>query len=147
MAKEGIIKILTRIIKIKPEVNMFIVVLTTQFWMTVNDILNPREFKRLSGFFVSGGILGGILGGGLAGFLAESDVDYDLLLLASGILFLCVMVVVYIFRWEKRLPLPDRDGAEKSGEKPEVFSKPGFRDSLLYGCSSSYTGHSDQRKR
>ncbi len=111
-------------------VNMFIVVLTTQFWMTVNDVLNPREFKRLSGFFVSGGILGGILGGGMAGFLAKSDVDYDLLLLASGILFLCVMVVIFIFRWQRRLPVNKKDPVDNAGEKPGIFTKPGFQDSL-----------------
>ena len=43
--------------------NMFIVVLTTQFWILVNDIFNPRDAKRLIGFFGSGGILGGIAGG------------------------------------------------------------------------------------
>ncbi len=111
-------------------VNMYIVVLTTQFWITVNDILNPREFKRLSGFFVSGGIMGGILGGGLAGFLAKSDVDYDLLLLASGILILCVLVVILIFRWQRRSHPPEKDIAKKSLEKSRILIKPGFRDSL-----------------
>jgi AAA family ATP:ADP antiporter len=111
-------------------VNMFIVVLTTQFWITVNDLLNPREFKRLSGFFVSGGILGGILGGGLVGCLAKSDVDYDLLLLAAGILSLCIVVVILIFRWQKRLHPSEKVAQKKSVEKPEIFIKPGFRDSL-----------------
>jgi AAA family ATP:ADP antiporter len=43
--------------------NIFIVVLVAQFWILVNDVFNPREVKRLIGFFGSGGLLGGILGG------------------------------------------------------------------------------------
>ena len=34
--------------------NIYIVVLTTQFWIIVNDVFNPREAKRLIGFFGSG---------------------------------------------------------------------------------------------
>jgi hypothetical protein len=43
--------------------SVLIVVLMTHFWMTVNEIFNPREARRLIAFISSGGILGGILGG------------------------------------------------------------------------------------
>jgi AAA family ATP:ADP antiporter len=110
--------------------NMFIVVLTTQFWILVNDFLNPREFKRLSGFLVSGGILGGILGAALAGFLAEANVDYDLLPLAAGFLFLCVMDIALIFRWQRSSPAAQKGALKTRREIPEILAKPGFRDSL-----------------
>ena len=48
--------------------NIYIIVLGTQFWILVNDVFNPREAKRLIGFFGSGGLLGGILGALLTGF-------------------------------------------------------------------------------
>jgi len=110
--------------------NIFIIVLNTQFWITVNDILNPREFKRLSGFFISGGILGGIVGGGLAGFLAKTNVDYDLLYLAAGLLILCAFVVYLIYRWQKRLQPVEVREDKKDEEKSVMPSKPGFRDSF-----------------
>ena len=109
--------------------NVFIIVLNTQFWITVNDILNPREFKRLSGFFISGGILGGFAGGLLAGSLAKKNVDYNLLFISAGLLTVCAFVVFLIFRWQKK-ENPVEAKAKKIGEvKDESKSKPGFRDS------------------
>lgn len=110
--------------------NIFIIVLNTQFWIMVNDILNPREFKRLSGFFISGGILGGIVGGGLAGLLAKASVDYDLLFLVAGLLILCGFMVYLISRWQKKrepIELKEQKNQEK---KSEILFKPGFRDSF-----------------
>ncbi|MFQ6081838.1 MAG: Npt1/Npt2 family nucleotide transporter [Candidatus Aminicenantia bacterium] len=108
--------------------NIFIVVLVTQFWVSVNDAFNPREAKRLIGFFGSGGILGGIVGGEVTGFLAKSKVSYDLLLVASGMLIACVFVVNYIFIWQaKRQSITDKadkKDKERGGELPKV----GFKD-------------------
>ncbi|UCE41688.1 MAG: MFS transporter [Candidatus Aminicenantes bacterium] len=109
--------------------NVFIIVLNTQFWITVNDVLNPREFKRLSGFFISGGILGGFVGGLLAGSLAKENVEYNLLFLSAGLLFVCSLLVYWIFRWQKR-EQSVQDKEEKSGDvKAGTTTKPGFRDS------------------
>lgn len=108
--------------------NIFIIVLNTQFWITVNDILNPREFKRLSGFFISGGILGGFIGGVLAGLLAKNNVDYNLLYLSAGLLALCALFVHLIFRWQ-RGEQPVQVKRENRGEdSPVTTAKPGFRD-------------------
>ena len=70
--------------------------LITQFWISVNDVLNPREAKRLIGFFGSGGILGGIIGGLSVGFLVEADVltPHNLLLLASSMFLLGILLVL-----------------------------------------------------
>ncbi len=108
--------------------NIFIIVLNTQFWILVNDILNPREFKRLSGFFISGGILGGFIGGGLAGLLAKENVDYNLLFLSAGMLSLSTLFVYMIFRWQKK-EHPEQEKLKKRSEgEGETTSKPGFRD-------------------
>jgi AAA family ATP:ADP antiporter len=109
--------------------NIFIIVLNTQFWITVNDILNPREFKRLSGFFISGGILGGFVGGVLAGLLAKENVDYNLLFLSAGLLTLCALFVYLIFRWQKREQCVEEKQGKKGEDRSETTSKPGFRDS------------------
>jgi len=108
--------------------NIFIIVLNTQFWITVNDILNPREFKRLSGFFISGGILGGFIGGVLAGLLAKENVDYNLLYLSAGLLTLCALFVYLVFRWQKGEQSVEAKQKKRGEDRSETISKPGFRD-------------------
>ncbi len=109
--------------------NTFIVVLGTQFWVLVNDVFNPREAKRLIGFFGSGGLLGGILGGLLMGSLARDIPDY-LLFIASGMLVLCVFVGNQIFIWQKKnksiTDNPDYGNKERAKEP----AKAGFIDSF-----------------
>ncbi|MBM3295457.1 MAG: hypothetical protein FJY82_13185 [Candidatus Aminicenantes bacterium] len=83
-------------------VNVFAVVLVTQFWFCVNDVFNPREAKRLIGFFGSGGILGGIAGGVLTGLLAGGMTASGLLLLAAAFLAAGMAVVAFLFRARRR---------------------------------------------
>ena len=107
--------------------SIFIIVLVTQFWISVNDVFNPREVKRLIGLFGSGGILGGIVGGLAAGVLAKDTVAHELLLIASGMLIAGVIVVNYIFIWlTKRQSVtnqPDKKDEEKEKEHPKVGFK------------------------
>ncbi len=108
--------------------NMFVIVLITQFWIVINDVFNPREAKRLIGFFVSGGILGGIIGGVFAGVFAKIIPDY-LLYIATGILIISCIFINYIFIWQKRNLIQDITSEKKTSrqKKPE---KVGFRSSL-----------------
>ncbi len=103
--------------------NIFVMVLMTQFWILVNDIFNPREAKRLIGFFVSGGILGGIVGGLLAGVLATYIPDF-LMYIAGGMLILNIGVVAAIFRWRQKTSppssLPETRDFQKSGKIKKV---------------------------
>ena len=107
--------------------NVFIMVLMTQFWILVNDIFNPREAKRLIGFFVSGGILGGIVGGLLAGVLATYIPDY-LLYIAGGMLILNIGVVVAIFRWRQKTSPPSSLPETRDFQKSGKIKKVGFLD-------------------
>ena len=81
--------------------NIFVVVLVTQFWIVVNDVFNPREAKRLIGFFGSGGILGGIVGALATALLATPENTGRLLLPASLILAFGVLPVLAIFRYQR----------------------------------------------
>jgi MFS family permease len=107
--------------------NIFIVVLGTQFWILVNDVFNPREAKRLIGFFGSGGLLGGIFGALLTGFLGRKYPD-NLLLIAFGILILSIFVVNLIFIWQRRKGSPDDKTEKKDKEKGVKPAKVGFID-------------------
>ena len=110
--------------------NIFVVVLVTQFWILVNDIFNPREVKRLIGFFGSGGLLGGILGGLLTGLLGFERPD-DLLFIASGMLILTAFVANYIFIWQrkqrKEKAITDKVD-NKDGARWKKATKVGFID-------------------
>jgi AAA family ATP:ADP antiporter len=107
--------------------SVLIVVLMTHFLMTVNEIFNPREAKRLIAFISSGGILGGILGGLLAGVMTRGNLARWLLPLACGLLLACVFVVRALFRDRQRLPLAAKPVLPGKGQ-PEA-PKVGFKDS------------------
>ncbi|NIM90027.1 MAG: MFS transporter [Candidatus Aminicenantes bacterium] len=109
--------------------NIYVVVVVTQFWLLVNDFFNPREAKRLIGFFGSGGLLGGVLGGLLTGLLARAIPDH-LLLIPAGILILSGFVVNYIFIWQRKTSLPPDKADIKEKEKERKPAKVGFLDSF-----------------
>jgi len=116
--------------------SVLIVVLMTHFLMTVNEIFNPREAKRLFAFISSGGILGGILGGLLAGILTRANLAVLLLPLACGLLLACVFVVRAVFRDRQKLPLTAKPIPPRKGqaEAPKV----GFKDSYNAVRKNSY---------
>jgi AAA family ATP:ADP antiporter len=107
--------------------NVFVVVLVTQFWILVNDVFNPREVKRLIGFFGSGGLLGGILGGVLTGSLALYMPD-ELLLIAGGILILSIFVANYIFIWQKKSKPTTYNPNSLKKERTKEPARAGFID-------------------
>jgi len=107
--------------------NILIVVLVTQFWITVNDIFNPREAKRLIGFFGSGGILGGFVGGETAGLLAKSKLSNHLLLITCALFMACILVVNYIFLWQKKKQAVSSEPQKRTKVDLEDRSKIGFR--------------------
>ncbi|MDP2915565.1 MAG: Npt1/Npt2 family nucleotide transporter [Candidatus Aminicenantes bacterium] len=119
--------------------NLFVVALTTQFWFLVNDVFNPREAKRLIGFFGSGGILGGIAGNLLLGFLAKPETSHRLLLASTAFLCTCLVVVSLIFSWlkaneDRYAAAPDRD--PKAGRKEP--RRVGLGDSFRSVRSDAY---------
>jgi len=107
--------------------NVFVIVLITQFWIVINDVFNPREAKRLIGFFGSGGILGGILGGLFAGFFGKIIPD-ELLYIATGILIVSCFFINYIFIWQKRNLVQDKTYKKQTIQK-NIPEKVGFRSS------------------
>ena len=107
--------------------NVFVIVLITQFWIVINDVFNPREAKRLIGFFGSGGILGGILGGVFTGIFSPVIPDY-LLYIATGILVISCIFINYIFMWKKRSQIHDKT-SEKQAQEQKKPEKVGFRSS------------------
>ncbi len=109
--------------------NLFVVVLGTQFWIMVNDVFNPREAKRMIGFFGGGGLLGGICGASLTGVLGRKYPN-ELLIIAFGMLILCVVVVNFIFIWQKKKSPPADTQSHKGQTSGAELAKVGFLDSF-----------------
>ncbi len=118
-----------------PWANILVVVLVTHFWITVNEIFNPREARRLIGFFGSGGLLGGVFGGLLVKLLAEV-ISTHLLLFAFGMLIACIFVIRTIFSYAEKLPQYDKPEKPKK-EFPNTH-KVGFIDSFHSVRKSQY---------
>jgi len=107
--------------------NVLVIVLSTQFWILVNVVFNPREAKRMIGFFTSGGILGGVFGGLLTGYLGAKIPDY-LLFIATGLLIASVFVVNSIFIWQRKKRDPHVGSALDDKEVKGGLSRVGFKD-------------------
>jgi AAA family ATP:ADP antiporter len=97
--------------------DIFMVTAIAQFWIFVNDLFEPREFKRRIGFFVSGGLLGGIAGSLIAlrpGHLGTEN----LILICPFLLALCLLIVLAVRRLAlQRLPEEPSRLTERKKEK------------------------------
>jgi AAA family ATP:ADP antiporter len=97
------------------------------FWLTVQDVFNPREAKRLIGFFGSGGLLGGVFGGLVAWALSDLDLATLSLPVACFLLCVCIFVVRTIYVKTRRMPFVSKNVSPS--EKSSEALKTGFKDS------------------
>ncbi len=111
-------------------------VVLAQFWLTVQDVFNPREAKRLIGFFGSGGLLGGVFGGLLARAISSPKLAGLSLPLACLSLFFCIFIVRTIYSKIRQLPSSSRTVAVE--QKTAEAQKSGFRDSWKTVRSNRY---------
>lgn len=95
--------------------NIFLATSVTQFGILFNDIMQPRQARRLIGFFVNGGLLGGIVGSLLARFLAKPMGTHNLILLCPGFLVVCLWIV-------REVPKTQPDLVKETG-RPEADQK------------------------
>ena len=101
--------------------DIFIVMHVTNFWLIVNDVINPRQAKRLVSFFVTGGLLGGITGSLLTSRLAHS-LGANLLFVCTGILLVELIIVNHIYAQQKKRHTDATTGS--------CEAKPGYLESL-----------------
>ncbi len=83
--------------------DVFIAMSVTQFWIAVNDTLDPYQAKRTVGLFVSGGLLGGITGALLTSLLVRVVGPENLLLVCPGILLVVLSAVHLVYGEQKKL--------------------------------------------
>jgi len=106
--------------------SVFIVVFMTHFGLTVTEVFNPRQARRLIGFCGSGGILGGVLGGFGSYLLTRYHYGQFLLPLACALLFVCAFIVNAIFKFQKK----QQSSTSNNQTTPSEPQKVGFKDSF-----------------
>ncbi len=103
-------------------------ILISQFWILVNERVNPREAKRLFAMIGAAGITGGLTGGGAATFLGGS-VGTDWILVIAAALHAAAAILSNrsgVKESEKAPLLADRRKAARGGFR-EALSKPYVR--------------------
>lgn len=106
--------------------NTLTVVLMTHFGLTISEVFNPRQARRLIGFCGSGGILGGVLGGFGASLMTKANWGGFLLPLACCLLFICIFVVNAIFKFPRKEQLIKKDIQRTSPDAQRL----GFKDNV-----------------
>lgn len=76
---------------------IFSTVAIAQFWSLANDVMTEADGKRLFPLVAAGGTLGGIFGAQAAARLIDGH-PHQLMLIAAGILVLCVMLTHVTYR-------------------------------------------------
>jgi AAA family ATP:ADP antiporter len=115
----------------------FLAVSVMQFWILVQDLYSPRQFKRFVGFFVGGGLLGGLTGSLVTLILSRLIGSVNLLLICPGLLAVNLFLVGRVQRIAAAAagpPAPEAGGAAR----PPTREKVGYLQSLRTLLKSRY---------
>jgi AAA family ATP:ADP antiporter len=95
----------------------------TQFWILINDLFAPREFKRRIGFFVGGGLLGGIAGSMIARFRPGHLGPEGLILVSAIVLAGCLLIILLADKIMRRPIQDEARGQAGPGRETVGFAK------------------------
>ena len=84
-------------------VGIFNVLVIAQFWAFANDLYSEEMGKRLFPIVAFGAASGGFVGSRIAGWLIQPIGLYQMMLVSSAILGLCIILTLVIHRREVRL--------------------------------------------
>ena len=106
--------------------DIFIAMSVTQFWISVNDVFDPHQAKRLVGLFVTGGLFGGIAGSGAAALMTFARViqPEDLLLVCPFLLVLALVIVNVAYAGQRKID------ADAGDDRIARTSKVGYLESF-----------------
>ncbi|MBN1492965.1 MAG: hypothetical protein JW938_02320 [Candidatus Omnitrophica bacterium] len=81
-------------------VTLFSSVSVTQFWTFAADLFDAWEAKRVFGLVGAGGLIGGMSGSYVSAHFAKIIGTRNLLIVAGGVIFLCILIVSYLWKFE-----------------------------------------------
>jgi len=107
--------------------DIFISMSVTQFWISVNDVFDPHQAKRLVGLFVTGGLFGGIAGSGAAALVTFVGVikPEDLLLVCPVLLIAALVTVNIVYAGQRKIDAAAGD--DRIGRTSKVGYLESFR--------------------
>lgn len=104
---------------------IFNIMIIAQFWGFANDLYNPEEGKRLFPMIMAGQNIGAAFGFSISFFFVQKLGLYLMMLLAGGVLIICIILTNIIHRRElkrfegKKISEQDKKDDDKSqAEKP-----------------------------
>jgi len=101
-------------------VGIFNVLVIAQFWGFANDIYTEEAGKRLFPLIAFGATFGGFSGSTIAGWLVKPIGLYQMMLVAGGILGICIALTLVIHKREIDRIKKELEGATPDEAKPEV---------------------------
>lgn len=97
-------------------IQIFSLLLVSQFFLVGNDLYDPRQARRLFAFIGAGGLAGGIVGAAVAGFLANEIGTGNLLWIGVGLLATCAALSGRVLQVAELRPTDRRaEGSRDSG--------------------------------
>ncbi len=122
------------------------IVMTVLFWGFANEVTRVAEAKRFYSVFSIWANCAGILAGRLAGFLPESakgmapDDWGDSLMILVGVICVCGVAVMLLFRWMNRNVLndPSFDDLHQTKRDLKAKGKLSVKESFSYLSNSKY---------
>ncbi len=79
-------------------INVFSLLLVSQFYLISSDLFDPRQAKRVVGFIGTGGLSGGVVGSTAAGVLSSPLGAINLLLIAAVLLIACTILALRVLK-------------------------------------------------
>ncbi len=106
-------------------VGIFNLMVIAQFWGFANDLYTEEEGKRLFPLVAFGAVFGGFTGGIITKWLVEPLGKFPLLLVAGGILGICILFTLIIHRREiKRIEAKASEVSQEEKITVKVQEKP-----------------------
>ena len=106
-------------------VGIFNLMIVAQFWSLANDVYTPGQGRRLFAIVAFGSSLGAILGAWIAKQLIKPMGVYELMIVAAGILALCVILTWVVNGRERRRGADRLSGAAAPATVDAPLGGPG----------------------
>ena len=111
-------------------VSIAYVMIVSQFWAYSNNVLNPRQGKRLFGFIGAGGLTGGLTGASIASLVSDRSGAQVTLFVSAAVLYSAIAIIYAVHylaptsvELKGRQPKADKLEQAKGGLKTILASR------------------------
>jgi AAA family ATP:ADP antiporter len=111
-------------------VSIYALVITSQFWLMINEILNIRDAKRLIGLIGAGAIAGGIFGGYMTSALVNHVGNSGMIIIVVGFLIFNLYISLHLNKRYRTVDLSNdaRSEVANHGKIWNLLERPHVRN-------------------